>query len=192
MRTQSTPYLKPIEKPKGLMLRMGYWWSKKEFGTVFSPLAVFCARMPSAFTRFYTTIGKLDKKLEIDDALRGLVREQVASLNACAFCMDSNRFAAMRDSRENAARFDELGDYRGSAQFSAAEKAALDYVTELTREHAVAPATFEALTRHFSEREICDLVYVVGTEHVFNLTNIGLGIGSDGLCDSPAAAKVAG
>ena len=192
MRTTSTPYLKPVEKPKGLMLRMGYWWSKKEFGTVFSPLAVFCARMPSAFTRFYTTISKLDKKLEIDDALRGLIREQVASLNGCAFCMDSNRFAAMRDSKENAARFDDLGAYRDSPLFSAAQKAALDYVTELTREHDVAPSTFEALARHFSEREICDIVYVVGTEHVFNLTNLGLGIGSDGLCESKAATKVAG
>jgi alkylhydroperoxidase family enzyme len=192
MRTQSTPYLRPIEKPKGLMLRMGYWWSKKEFGKVFSPLAVFCARMPAAFTRFYMTIGKLDKKLEIDDSLRGLVREQVASLNGCAFCMDSNRFAAMRDSKANAARFDALGEYRESPLFSPAEQAALDYVTELTREHAVGSDTFDALARHFSEREICDIVYVVGTEHVFNLTNIGLGIGSDGLCESPAAAKVSG
>jgi alkylhydroperoxidase family enzyme len=156
----STPYLRPIEKPKGLMLRMGYWWSKKEF----------------------------DKKLEIDDSLRGLIREQVASLNGCAFCMDSNRFAALRDSKEDAARFDALGAYRESPLFSPAERAALDYVTELTREHAVSAATFDGLARHFSEREICDIVYVVGTEHVFNLTNIGLGIGSDGLCDTRAAA----
>jgi alkylhydroperoxidase family enzyme len=188
----STPYLAPIENPKGPMLRMGYWWSKKEFGKVFSPLAVFCARMPSAFTRFYTTIGKLDKKLEIPDSLRGLIREQVASLNGCAFCMDSNRFAAERESKENAARFDALCEYGDSPLFSAEERAALDFVTELTREHDVAPDTFAELARRFSEREICDIVYVVGSEHVFNLTNLGLGIGSDGLCDAPLMAEAAG
>jgi alkylhydroperoxidase family enzyme len=184
----NSPYLKPIEKPKGLMLKMGYWWSKKEFGKVFSPLAVFCARMPSGFTRFYTTIGKLDKKLQIPDSLRTLIREQVATINGCAFCMDSNRFAAIKEAKENDARFDSLADYSNSAQFSPAEKAALDYVTELTIERSVTPETFEALARHYSEREICDIAYVVGTEHVFNLTNIGLNIGSDGLCAIPAKA----
>jgi hypothetical protein len=33
------------------------------------------------------------------------------------------------------------------------------------------------------EREICELTWVVATNHLFNLTNRGLGIGSDGLCD---------
>jgi hypothetical protein len=35
-----------------------------------------------------------------------------------------------------------------------------------------------------SEREICDLVWLVASEHLFNITNIGLNIGSDGLCDA--------
>jgi hypothetical protein len=59
-------------------------------------------------------------------------------------------------------------------------------VTELTAEHSVTPGTFEALSRHYSEQEICDIVYLVGSEHVFNVTNGALNVGSDGLCESPA------
>lgn len=47
----------------------------------------------------------------------------------------------------------------------------------------VSPDTFARLARHYSEREICDLVWLVASEHLANMTNIGLNIGSDGLCE---------
>lgn len=176
-------YLAPVEKPKGIFIRLGYWYSRKEFGKVFSPLSVFCARMPTAFTRFYTTIGKLDKKVAISPDLTTLIRERVASVNACAYCMDANRFAAIKAAPENAKRFDALDAYDTSDLFSAAERAAIAYVTELTRDHAVDADTFAELVRHYDEEEICGIVYVTASEHVFNLTNIGLNIGSDSLCE---------
>jgi len=55
-------------------------------------------------------------------------------------------------------------------------------VTELTRDKKVNPATFARLTRHYSEREICEIVWRVASEHLYNMTNIGLNIHSDGLC----------
>lgn len=36
---------------------------------------------------------------------------------------------------------------------------------------------------HYSEREICEIVYVVATEHVYNVTNIGQNIHADMLCE---------
>ncbi len=93
--------------------------------------------------------------------------------------LDAN---APRRSRENEARFDALSDYRTSARFSHAERAALDYVTELTRDKSVSGATFAELARHDGEREIYDIVWLVANEHLFDL-NIGLNIGSDGFCD---------
>ena len=66
---------------------------------------------------------------------------------------------------------------------SNAERAALDYVSELVQHRTVSPGTFAELSRHYTEREICDIVWLVASEHVYNMTNIGLGIGSDGMCD---------
>jgi hypothetical protein len=36
---------------------------------------------------------------------------------------------------------------------------------------------------HYSEREICEIVWLVASEHLYNITNIGLNIHSDMLCD---------
>jgi len=178
-----TTYLAPIEKPKGLMLKLVYTFTRRQFGKVATPIAVFSARMPNGFLSFYGKVSRLDKKLRLPADTATLIREHVASTNLCFYCMDASRWYAMRKSPENAARFDALADYRTSPLFTEAERAALDYVTELTRDKDVSPATFERLTHHYSEREICDIIWLVASEHVYNLTNIGLNIGSDGLCE---------
>jgi len=41
--------------------------------------------------------------------------------------------------------------------FTDAQRAALDYATELTRDRKVEPGTFARLTRYYNEREICDI-----------------------------------
>jgi alkylhydroperoxidase family enzyme len=73
--------------------------------------------------------------------------------------------------------------------FNEAERAALDYVTELTRDKNVKLETFARLRKHYSERAICEIVWLVASEHVYNMTNIGLNIHSDMLCDISRKAK---
>jgi hypothetical protein len=46
----------------------------------------------------------------------------------------------------------------------------------------VSPRTSATLSRHYPEREICEISWIVASNHLFNLNNRGLGIGSDGLC----------
>ena len=91
----------------------------------------------------------------------------------------------------DAAKFDALDQYRTSALFTDAERAALDYVTELTKNKEVNPDTFARLAEHYSERQICEIVWLVASEHVYNMTNIGLNIHSDMLCDINRQRKAA-
>ena len=42
---------------------------------------------------------------------------------------------------------------------------------------------FGKVSHHYSEREICEIVWLVASEHLYNMTNIGLNIHSDMLCD---------
>lgn len=179
-------YLPPIEKPRGLLLKLVYFFTRRQFGKVATPLAVFSARMPLGFLSFYGKVSRLDKKLQLPARTAVLVRERVASINMCLFCMDATRFYAMKQSPEDVARLDVLADYRSSPLFTDAERAALDYVTELTTHKEVAPDTFDRLARHYGEREICDLVWLVASEHLYNMSNIALNIGSDGLCEVAA------
>ena len=175
-------FLPPVEKPKALMMKLAYYFTRRQFGKVLTPLKVHSARLPLAFGLFYTKIGKLDKKLVLPPETALLIREQVARINVCLFCMDIGRSFTIKASM-NQAKFDALEQYRTSALFTDAERAALDYVTELTKGKKANPETFARMSRYYSEREICEIVWLVASEHLYNLTNIGLNIHSDLLCD---------
>ncbi len=176
-------YLPPIEKPRGLIMKVVFAFSRRQFGKVMTPLSVFAARMPVSFGNFYGKVSRLDKKLQLPSKTAVLIRERVASINTCLFCMDAARWYAMKESTDNAARFDALEEYQTSPLFTDAERAALDYATELTKNREVDPDTFARLARYYSEREICDIVWLVASEHLYNISNIGLNIGSDGFCE---------
>ena len=138
--------------------------------------------MPLAFGKFYGKIDALDKKLILPPETVMLARAQVARINVCLFCIDIGRWFTIKASM-NQAKFEALEQYGTSPLFTDAERAMLDYVTELTREKAVNPGTFSRMAAHYSERAICEIVWLVASEHVYNLTNIGLNVHSDLLCD---------
>src|SRR5256714_1113219 len=121
-------FLPAIEEPKGLMMKLAYYFTRRQFGKVLTPLKVHSARLPAAFGLFYTKIGKLDKKLLLPQEMVLLIREQVARINICLFCMDIGRSFAIK-ATINEAKFDALDQYNTSPLFSDAERAALDYVT---------------------------------------------------------------
>jgi alkylhydroperoxidase family enzyme len=175
-------FLPPIENPQGLMMKLVYAMTRRQFGKVLTPLKVFSARMPVGFGLFTAKIGKLDKKLLLPPEMAMLVREQVARINVCLFCIDIGRSFTIKASM-NQAKFDALEDYRSSALFSDGERAALDYVTELTKDKRVNPDTFARMANYYSERAICEIVWLVASEHFYNMANIGLNIHSDMLCD---------
>jgi len=192
-----TPYLPPVERPPSLFLRLIYFVMRRQLGKVqfeklMTPIAVHSARMPAAFLSFYGKVSRLDKKLRLPSQTAMLIRERVASVNSCEFCMDTNRWYATKDSVENAVRYDAIPEYRTSPLFTDGERAALDYATELTGNRRVEPETFARLARYYSEREICDIVWLVASEHLYNMTNIGLNIGSAGLCELNVATRPAG
>jgi hypothetical protein len=175
-------YLPPIEKPKGLLMKLAYYFTRRQFGKILTPLKVHSARLPLEFGLFYTKIGKLDNKLILPTETALLIRQQVARINVCLFCIDIGRWAAIKKSM-NEAKFEALDQYRTSTLFSDAERALLDYVTELTKDKKVNPDTFARMAGYYSEREVCEIVWLVASEHLYNITNIGLNIHSDLLCD---------
>jgi alkylhydroperoxidase family enzyme len=176
------PFLPPVEHHTGLMMKLAYYFTRRQFGKVLTPLKVHSARLPSAFGMFYARVGRLDKKLRLPPETDLLIREQVARINVCLFCMDIARSFTIQASM-NRAKFDALDQYRTSPLFTDAERAALDYVTELTKDKKVNPDTFARMSGYYSERQICEIVWLVASEHLYNVTNIGLNIHSDMLCD---------
>lgn len=176
-------FLAPVQKPDGLVMKVMYWYSRRQWGKVPRPFSVFCARMPTAFGSFFGKVSRLDKKLQLPAETATLIRARVASLNMCMWCVDGQRWFVTRKTPQELPKLDALEDYQTSPLFDDKQRAALDYATELTERKHVTQETFARLWRHCSEREICEIVWLVSSEHLYNLGNLGLGIGSDGLCE---------
>lgn len=176
-------FLAPIEKPDSLVLRAMFAYVRRQWGKVPRPFSVFCARMPLAFGSFFGKVSRLDRKLELSPDTAMLIRERVASLNMCLWCMDGQRWYALHKAPHNIEKLDALDAFRTSPLFDDKERAALEFTTELTADKHVSHETFAELSRHYSEREVCEIVWLVSSEHLYNINNIGLNIGSDGLCE---------
>src|SRR6266699_3237272 len=119
-----TPYLLPIERPKGLMMKLVYAIARRRFGQVLTPLKVHSARMPLACGTWVGKVSQLDKRLTLPEELVLLVRQQVAQINVCEFCIDISRWFAAQQSH-SVAKLDALDEYATSPLFSPAERAAL-------------------------------------------------------------------
>ncbi|MPZ93990.1 MAG: carboxymuconolactone decarboxylase family protein [Propionibacteriales bacterium] len=180
-----TPYLAPIENPKGMRLKMLYRFLGKAFGKPPAWLTVQGARMPVTFLMWMGKVSSLSKKLVLPDDMERLIRARVDNLNMCTWCQDAGRWYVMTKDKDDKllAKVDAVDEYRTSPLFSDTERAALDFATELTEQKHVGSETFNTLRQHFSEREICEIDWVVATNHLFNINNLGLGISSDGLCE---------
>ena len=176
------PFLSPIEEPQDPALQQVYGMFRSNFGRVITPVKVHSARLPIGFFELYGKLNELDQQLVLPTETALLIRHQVSRLNVCEFCMDGELAMAIRSSM-NRSKFDHLDRYASDPIYSERERAALDYVTELTRTRKMRPETFARLAQHFSEREICEIVYLVGTQFLENITNKALNIGSDGFCD---------
>lgn len=178
----ASPFLPPIEEPQDPIMSEAYNIARKQFGKVHTPLKVFCARMPPEFLEFFTKMHELSQKLTLPQETVSLIGLRVAGINSCSFCVDIGRSFVIKTGM-NEAKFDALEQYHTSSLFTNAERAALDYVTELTKDKKVKPDTFAHVASYYSELQICEIIWLVASEHLHNMTNIGLNIHSDMLCD---------
>jgi alkylhydroperoxidase family enzyme len=173
--------LEPIEKPKGLMMRIAFWMTRRQFGKVMTPMKVLYPRVPEMIKFSYEIVKFETKGIRLEHGLHYLVVMLASQINGCGFCMDLARAMAIRE-QLGMEKFNALSEYRTSPLFSERERAALAYVEEATRHKRVSNATFEVLRKHFSEREIVEITWLNALENYYNLINLPLEIESDGFC----------
>ncbi|HEV2427391.1 MAG TPA: hypothetical protein VGS61_04135 [Acidimicrobiales bacterium] len=180
-----------MDHPRQPTLRILYWLLRRRFGRIPTWLRVVGSRMPLSFLSWGVRPYRLESKLLLPADTAALLRARVAGLNGCASCLDSERGSATTETPNLRERLDALEHYTMSPLISDRERAALDFATELTEQRSVSQETFAELRRHFFEREVCEIVWVVASENLFDLTNLGLGIGSDERCEHGALGRPA-
>lgn len=173
--------IEPIEKPKGLMLRLAYWMSRRQLGKVIAPLKLMYARSPRIARTGYSIVRTMES-LSLDRELVLLVTTQSSLINGCSFCADLHQAQAVQE-RIGLDRFKDLERFAESPHFSPAEKAALTYTAEVTHERNCSDKTFEALRAHFDDTQIVELTWLNAIGNYFNLIAVPLRAGSDGLTE---------
>jgi AhpD family alkylhydroperoxidase len=80
----------------------------------------------------YRAMAAFDRSLELDPALRELVKIRASQLNGCAYCVDMHTRAA-RTAGESEERLYALAVWRESPRFTSRERCALELTDAITR-----------------------------------------------------------
>ena len=107
--------------------------------------------------------GKIDRKLY------HLIKIRASQINGCAFCIGMHTDEALRDG-ESAERLFLLDAWHESSAFSEKERAALEWVEEVTRisEGHAGRDAFDGLKRFFSEEEVAYLTLAAAMINTWN------------------------
>ena len=102
-------------------------------------------------------------KVDLDGRLREIVIIRVGYLNGCSYVVKQHVPLHSAPEGLTQEECDALADWRTTGLFSERERAALAFTDASTREVDVPDAVFDALRRHFNERQIVELTVLVGT-----------------------------
>ena len=174
--------LTPIDRPPTLLGRFVSFLYRRALGKTITPARVINNRVPRMWNVSWALLNLDLRGFTLPHELLYLMHVRVSTLNGCAFCKDIVLAAAVRQ-RLGLEKFKALaGDgWRSSPLFSDPERAALAFAEEATLHKVVSDATFDELRKHFSEREIAELVVENAKSNFYNLLNVPLEIEEDGL-----------
>lgn len=171
--------LAPIEKPRALILKIAYFFSKKEFGKVLSALNVIYARSIPIMKVSLKIIGA-EKKISLPKEEVLFIRYYTSHFNNCPFCSNAIAFMTKKQNIDFQ-EWQEFVNFRTSNKFSAKKKCLLAYLEEINTTKEATDRTFAELKTFYSEKEIVEITWVNATENFFNLMAKPLGLKSDDL-----------
>jgi AhpD family alkylhydroperoxidase len=105
----------------------------------------------------------------LDHKLIHLMKLRASQINGCAYCIDMHTKDA-RALGETEQRLYELDAWRETPFYTDKERAALEWTESLTMvsETHVPDEVYEAVKKHFSEKEIVDLSILVSLINMWN------------------------
>jgi alkylhydroperoxidase family enzyme len=176
--------LAPIDRPPTLLGRFLSFAYRRALGKTITPVRVINNRVPRMWNVSWALLMLDLRGFTLPHELLYLMHVRISTLNGCAFCKDIVMAGAVRE-RIGLEKFRALAadDWRSSPLFSDRERAALAFAEEATLHKEVTDATFDELRKHFSEREIAELVVENAKSNFYNLLNVPLDIPDDGLLE---------
>jgi AhpD family alkylhydroperoxidase len=105
----------------------------------------------------------------LEESLLHLIKLRTSQINGCAYCIDMH-WKDLRSVGENEQRLYGLDAWRESPYYTERERAALAWTEAVTniRDGHASDEDYEAVRRHFSEKELADLTLAVATINAWN------------------------
>jgi AhpD family alkylhydroperoxidase len=125
----------------------------------------------------YKAIDALDESVDLDPALRELVRIRASQLNGCTYCVDYHASDA-RAAGESERRIWALTNWRHTPFFSERERAALALTEALTSlpANGVPDEVYAEAARHFDDRDLGNLIGAIISINAWNQVGVGTGL----------------
>lgn len=115
------------------------------------------------------------KRCGLEETLIHLVFLRASQINGCAFCIDMH-WKEARAAGEGEQRLYGLSAWREAPYYSERERAALAWTEAVTlvAEDQVPDSVYDAVRKHFSEKELADLTWLVAAINAWNRMAIAL------------------
>lgn len=112
----------------------------------------------------------------VEPRLLEIINLRASQINGCSFCVNMHAEAA-RSRGESDARLHMVSAWQHARSFTPAERAALRWCEEVTRQGTAAPSeeAAETLREHFSDEEVIALTWAVAAINAWNRIAVALG-----------------
>ncbi|SCK22554.1 carboxymuconolactone decarboxylase family protein [Streptomyces sp. WMMB 322] len=179
-----------LDPPRGPMLRIAEWYSRRKYGAVMDPLRA-AGHNPRVLGAVALYESRVAKWRDLDPGLKHLAEMVSASRIGCTWCMDFGYWLAddlglpmekiryVPAWRENRERFGEL------------ELLVMEFAEAMTEtEPAVTDAMTEELIGRLGEKAFVELAAIVAVENHRSRMNAALGLVGQGFSDRCAVQPV--
>lgn len=126
--------------------------------------------LAATWVPFFTAVRQ---KCQLDSRYRELASLRVGLANDAMYQYSAHIPFALKDGVRQA-QIDALPDWRSSSEFDAVEKAVLAYTDAMTDNVHVPDEIFDAVRKHFDEREIVELTVTIAAYNAMSRVLVAL------------------
>jgi alkylhydroperoxidase family enzyme len=177
-------YVTLVSRPKGLLRRYAWRYSRKTFGKVVEPVqaAAHHSGVLMASGALETVVAK--RWTTLDPHLRWLALQATSMAIGCSWCVDYGYYEGVQ-SGVPVAKVRDVGRWRHSDAYDDRERLVLEYADAVnSTPSAMTEELASRLRRTFSEKEMVELAGCVALENMRSRFNAGLGLRSEGFADT--------
>jgi alkylhydroperoxidase family enzyme len=170
------------ERTRNPVIYFAYRDSRKRFGAVMDPVAVF-AHHPKLMLGYGMLELAADRSHVVEERLKHLAEMRAGMLAGCEWCLDFGS-ALSAEKGVSEAELRDLPRYRTSERFPDLDKLVLHYATGISRTPVDVPdELFDRLREHFDEAQLVELTTVIALENFRARFNWAFGIASQGFSE---------